>query len=160
MASFAKIDENNQVINHIKIDDADVAANGGEYSAQAEQWVGDTFGGTYKQYSINTYGGVHYTGDNPSADQTKAKRYNAASIGGYYRPDDDAFENIKPYDNWVLDTSDYLWKPPVTKPTGSDVPSNYEVIWSQEQTRWVAFVDNEEIASKYWDTSDSTWKDI
>ena len=165
MASFAKIDENNQVLDIIKIDNADVDANGGEFSTQAEEWVGNTFGGTWKQFSINTEAGVHLQRDengfaSPSPTQEKAKRYNPACIGRYYHPDADAFEDEKQYDNWVLDTSVYQWKPPVTKPTGSDVPSNYIVGWDQKGNRWLGFVDNEDQASKYWDTSDSTWKDI
>ena len=54
MAHFAKLDENNIVIEVIKVGNGDVDANGGDWSTQAEQWVNTTFKGTFKQTSYNS----------------------------------------------------------------------------------------------------------
>ena len=43
MAHFAKLDENNIVIDVIRIDNVDTEANGGDLSTQAEQWVNNLF---------------------------------------------------------------------------------------------------------------------
>ena len=62
MAHFAKIDENNIVLDVRVINNSDVEANGGDKSTQAEQWVSDNFGGgTWKQVSLNTKHGKYYT---------------------------------------------------------------------------------------------------
>lgn len=42
MAHFAELDENNIVIRVLVFSDTDIANNGGEYTAQSEQWIIDS----------------------------------------------------------------------------------------------------------------------
>ena len=42
MAHFAELDENNVVIRVLVFSDTDIANNGGEYTAQSEQWIIDS----------------------------------------------------------------------------------------------------------------------
>lgn len=95
----------------------------------------DTMPGQWIQTSYNTRGGVHYdpeTGE-PSADQSKALRYNYAWIGGNYDSTADAFYAPQKYDSWTLNTTSYTWEPPVAYPTDGAV---YE--WNEETTSWDA----------------------
>lgn len=93
----------------------------------------DSSPGEWIQTSYNTRGGVHYdpqTGE-PSADQTKALRYNYAHIDGHYDPIADAFYSGKPFDTWVLNTNTYTWEPPFPQP---DDGQNYT--WDEENGTW------------------------
>lgn len=71
-------------------------------------------GGRWVQTSYNTVGGIHMdpmTGK-PSADQSKALRFNFAGIGYTYDPARDAFIPPKPADDWQLDEATCLWVEP------------------------------------------------
>lgn len=78
--------------------------------ADDEQWLTDVLGGTWIQTSYNTRGGVHYTDGQPSADQSKALRFNFAGQGYTYDADRDAFIPPKPTQGeWELDEATCLW---------------------------------------------------
>ena len=85
MAHFAKLDENNNVLNVHVVDDSwllDDEGNSSEANAIAK--LEETHGWPFwKQTSYNTYGGVYYTPNSrqPDPDQTKAFRKNYARIG-------------------------------------------------------------------------------
>lgn len=92
-------------------------------------------GFTVKQTSYNTRGGVHYnpeTGE-PSADQSKALRFNYAGIGYTYDEERDAFIPPKPFDSWVLNEDTCLWEAPIPYPADGAVYS-----WDEESGDWVA----------------------
>ncbi len=78
MAHFAKLDENNLVI---------FVTVGRQEDDGLEEELTARTGDVYRQTSYNTSGGVHYTDGEPSADQTKALRYNYAGIGYTYDAD-------------------------------------------------------------------------
>ena len=88
-------------------------------------------GFTVKQTSYNTSGGVHYTDGEPSADQSKALRYNYAGIGYSYDEDRDAFIPPTPYLSWVLDEDTCLWVAPIAYPAEGDH------VWDEEAGDWV-----------------------
>ena len=79
----------------------------------AEQDFIDTLpdGAMWVQTSYNTRGGVHYdpaTGE-PSADQSKALRFNYAGVGYTYDVQRDAFIALKPHPDAMLDEATCLW---------------------------------------------------
>ena len=86
-------------------------------------FVDDT-AGEWIQTSYNTLGGVHTLGGTPL-------RMNFASVGGTYDAENDIFYNSQPYPSWTLDTSTYLWQPPVAMPDDN----NY-YIWNEETRAW------------------------
>lgn len=94
-------------------------------------------GETYRRTSYNTRGGVHYdpaTGE-PSADQSKAFRYNYAGVGWSWVPDfgtHGAFIPPQLYPSWVLNQSTALWDPPVPVPTDG---GRYR--WDEDTLSWV-----------------------
>lgn len=74
-----------------------------------EQWCEQTYGGTWKQTSYNTHGGVHNLGGVPL-------RKNFAGVGYTYDMARDAFIPKRPYPSWVLDDTECVWKPPIALP--------------------------------------------
>lgn len=96
----------------------------------------DTSPGTWIQTSYNTSGGVHYSDDaktTPSSDQSKALRYNYAGINFHYDEKADAFYARQPWPSHTLNTSTYIWEPPISRPDdGTDETGNYGWYWSEQ----------------------------
>ncbi len=120
MAHFAKLDDNNMVLEVIVVDDADAA--GGVYPASDP--AGKSFlkrltgHSNWKQTSYN-----------------RNFRVNFAAIGGTYDADRDAFIQPK-LDNtsWVLDEETLSWKRPVERP---DITGLYH--WDESTTSWIPY---------------------
>jgi len=72
MSHFAKLDENNLVT---------FVTVGRQEDDGLEEELNARTNDVYRQTSYNTHGGIHYTDGEPSADQTKALRFNYAGIG-------------------------------------------------------------------------------
>jgi hypothetical protein len=120
MSHYAQLDENNVVVFviHAKSNDK-------------EDEFTESTGDVWKQTSYNTSGGVHYTDGEPSADQTKALRYNYAGIGHTYDEARDAFIPPKPFESWILDEGICLWQPPLPYPEDG---GNYR--WDEDLFSW------------------------
>jgi hypothetical protein len=128
MAHFAKLDENNVVV---------FVTVGRQEDDGKEAELTERTGDVYKQTSYNTRRGVHYnpeTGE-PSADQSKALRFNYAGIGFTYDPERDAFIPPKPFESWVLDEATCLWVAPIPYPEDGGVYS-----WDESEGDWVEVV--------------------
>ena len=122
MSHFAKLDENNLV--------TFVTVGRQEDDGLEEELIART-GDVYRQTSYNTRGGVHYTDGVPSADQSKALRYNYAGIGFTYDETRDAFIPPQPYASWVLDEATCLWVAPI------DYPADGVHVWDEQAGDWV-----------------------
>ena len=88
MTQFAKLDENNNVIDIFVVDQADVDANGGDQSVEAENWVKQNLlkdaSASIKQFSND-----------------ESFRVNGAEPnGGYYDSTNDVFITVKPFISW------------------------------------------------------------
>jgi len=120
MSHYAQLDENNVVVFviHAKSNDK-------------EDEFTESTGNVWKQTSYNTSGGVHYTDGEPSADQSKALRFNYAGIGHTYDADRDAFIPPQPFPSWVLDEDTCLWQPPLPYPEDG---GNYR--WDEDLFSW------------------------
>lgn len=117
-----------------KLNDANVVTEVLVADDDAEQWLVDTFGGTWVRTSYNTFGGVHYTNGEPSDDQTKAFRYNYAGVGDTFLPDfgtDGAFVRDAPFPSWVLNPETALWEAPIAKPDDGGA-----YIWNESTQSW------------------------
>jgi hypothetical protein len=128
MAHFAKLDENNVVV---------FVTVGRQEDDGKELRLKERTGDVYKQTSYNTRGGVHYNAETgePSADQSKALRFNYAGIGFTYDPERDAFIPPKPYESWVLDEATCLWVAPIPYPEDG---ASY--VWDEDGGDWVEVV--------------------
>jgi len=126
MSHFAKLNVNN-VVTFVTV--------GRQEDDGLEEELNARTGDVYRQTSYNTYGGVHYTDGEPSADQSKALRYNYAGIGHTYDEARDAFIPPIPYASWVLDEATCLWVAPVAMPEDGDY------VWDEEAGDWVEVTD-------------------
>ena len=122
MSHFAKLDENN-LVTFVTVGRQEDDGLEAELTART--------GDVYKQTSYNTRGGVHYTDGEPSADQSKALRFNYAGIGFTYDEARDAFIPPQPYASWVLDEATCLWVAPIAYPAEGDH------VWDEEAGDWV-----------------------
>ena len=101
MAHFAEIDESNIVTRVIVVAD--------ENEADGENWCNGFLGGTWKQTSYNTLGGIHLLGGTPF-------RKNYAGVGDTYDASRDAFIEQKQFASWTLNETTCLWEPPIPQP--------------------------------------------
>ena len=122
MAHFAKLDENNLVLQVIVVADSDAPTEAeGQIFLQNLYKTTDT----YKQTSYNTYGGVHATGGTPF-------RKNYAGVGYTYDASKDAFIPPQPYNSWTLNEDTCQWESPVSYPIDGNL---YK--WNEDTTQWV-----------------------
>jgi len=124
MSHYAQLDENNMIVFVI-------AAK----SDHKEDEFTESTGNVWKRTSYNTQGGVHYTDGVPSADQSKALRFNYAGIGFTYDENRDAFIPPQPYASWVLDEDTCLWVAPIAYPAEGDH------VWDEQAGDWVEVTD-------------------
>lgn len=97
MAHFAKLDENNVVLEVHCVNNNELMVDGAESEAKGIEFL------------------VNWSGGHPYWKQTSyngSMRKNYAAIGYTYDPDRDAFIPIKPADNYVLDEQTCQWIEP------------------------------------------------
>jgi len=111
MAHYAKIDENNIVVQVIVADQSVI-----DSFEDPTEWV---------QTSYNTHGGVHSNGGTPL-------RKNYATVGGTYDSTLDAFIAPRPYPSWTLDESTCCWNPPTEIPD-----NNTPHYWDEDSLSWL-----------------------
>ena len=128
MAHYAQLDVNNVVVTVFAGRDENDLAEG--VTDWEIYYAPDGF--TVKRTSYNTRGGVHYTDGVPSADQSKAFRFNYAGIGYTYDPERDAFIPPQPFESWLLDERTCLWDAPVDYPTDGET-----YFWDEDSLSWV-----------------------
>tara|TARA_B100001146_G_scaffold46727_1_gene40236 strand:+ start:45 stop:419 length:375 start_codon:yes stop_codon:yes gene_type:complete len=121
MAHFARLDENNIVLQVIVVANEDTAdADGNEVEAIGAQFCHDLLGGEWVQTSYNS----NFRGCHPSAGFT-------------YDPNSDTFippPSPGPYPSWTWDADDAAWKPPVVYPgVVGEEPFYY---WNEESGSW------------------------
>ena len=124
MAHFAKISEDNEVLQVVVLknsdmlnsDDVETESVGQAYLEQHCNWPANL----WIQTSYNTRGNKHYQSDNhdngapiESEDQSKKFRGNYAGIGYTWDSDNDIFWPKKPYDSWVKHIDSATWKSPI-----------------------------------------------
>jgi hypothetical protein len=117
MAHFAKLDENNivlevNVVNNDALDPSNEEASG---IAFLTEWSGGY--SKWKQTSYN--GGI---------------RANFAGIGFRYEPDFDVFIAPQPYPSWKLNYTTYQWEAPIAKP---DEVEGFIWKWSEINKEWI-----------------------
>ena len=153
MASFAELDENNKVINVIKISNQEVLdENGNESEEVGIQRCKELFGD--KKF-IQTFFG----------DTETPRRGNPAKVRGYYIESLDAFTTRKIYDSWILNEETLNWESPIPVPSlPYENPIRYE--WNEETTSWQEVEVPKPEISEFsnidyeWDPNLGVWKII
>jgi hypothetical protein len=125
MAHFAGIDNSNIVLSVVVLDDKDTQdSDGNEVEEIGAKYLSDSFGGTWKKTSYNTYAGAHNLGGTPF-------RKNYAGIGYTYDAAKDAFIPPKPWPSWTLNEDTCQWDAPTAYPDDGKM-----YIWNEETTSW------------------------
>ena len=115
MAHFAKLDDNNIVLNVHVVNNDVLLVDGVESEQAGIDFLSDIHGHTnWKQTSYSASFRKHYAG-----------------IGYVYNPTLDAFHTQQPYPSWSLNTETCLWEAPVAYP-GEDIYT-----WDEDTTSWV-----------------------
>lgn len=129
MAHYVELDTNtNKVLNVFTGRDEDDKENLPSKYNSWEDYYTDIIGVKVLRTSYNTSGSVHQQGG-------VAFRGNYASIGDIYDEENDVFYAQSPHDNFILDKSTWLWKPPI------ELPADYETVtyeWNFETNDWDA----------------------
>tara|TARA_R100000664_G_C2695638_1_gene98008 strand:+ start:104 stop:562 length:459 start_codon:yes stop_codon:yes gene_type:complete len=141
MAHFAELDENNIVLRVITFSNDEVNANGGELSVEAENFVAERHGGTWKQTSYN---------DN------FRKQY--AGIGWTYDVSKDIFIRPQPFSSWTLDDNND-WKAPVEEPNTKVIDADNNIYfykWKESSQEWIGIS-----TTRYftWDSNILQWNE-
>ena len=120
MASFAKIGDNNEVLEVLSVNNEVITdANGQEQEALGINFLTQLTGySNWKQCSYNNNFRKCYPGIGFTYDEVK-----------------DAFIPIKPFNSWVLDENTWRWEPPVVLPT-EPLADNLEYFWNEAIVNW------------------------
>ena len=130
MAYFAKIDNNNIVVDVVAVHNNELLVDGNESEQQGIDFLNTTYkvdNINWKQTSYNTHAGVHSEGGTPL-------RKNYGGIGFTYDADRDAFISPKPYNSWILDETTCIWNSPVAMPEDASATKRYN--WNEENLNW------------------------
>ena len=160
MAHFAKLSEDNTVLQVEVIADADAPT---EEAGIA--FCQNLFGWSlWKQTSYNTRGGIYYNSDGTEGDQSKAFRKNYAGIGFTYDSSLDGFISPRPEGmaSWVIDTFSGYYQTPVPYPTITTYEyngqtKNYQISWDETNVRYVAYDKKDPVNNYRWDSSALEW---
>ena len=117
MAHFAKLDENDIVIEVLVVDDA---------------WLNDGTGVENEAQGIAAL--QQWSGGHPHWAQTSYNhniRVRYAGIGYTFDRQRDAFIAPKPYPSWLLDEATTLWVAPVP------MPEEGRWYWNEETLNWI-----------------------
>lgn len=120
MAHFAKLDENNIVIEVIVINNEVITdENGNENEQLGIYFCKQLFGEDTKWVQASYNGNIR-------------KRYPA--YGDTYNEELDAFITPKPYPSWILNSETCDWEAPIPKP---DINSDEVALWNEETLEWI-----------------------
>jgi hypothetical protein len=116
MAHFAKIDDNNVVLEILVVHNNElINEHGVELEELGVQFLSSIFNHTtWKQTSYN-----------------KTFRKNYAGIGYTYDASRDAFIPPKPYNSWILNADNCQWEPPILHPDDGKI-----YIWNEDILSW------------------------
>lgn len=118
MATFAKLNENNNVIDVVSISNDVLVIDGIESEQAGINFLTELYGhGLWKQTSYN-----------------RNFRKNYAGVGYKYDPDFDAFIPPQLYPSWKLDYTTYQWVPPFDMP---EITEEYTWKWSEYNKEWI-----------------------
>jgi hypothetical protein len=138
MAHFAKISENNEVLQVLTLDNKDALnADGVEDESVAQQYLekhNNWPAQMWIQTSYNTSGGTHKDGGTPL-------RGNYAGIGYTWDEDNNIFYDKKPFASWVLDIPTATWHSPIGDPptdglTDEEKAAETYYVWNEDGPSW------------------------
>lgn len=115
MAHFAKLDENNEVIDIVVVNNSELLVDGKETEEQGINFLKTLSG--YENWKQCSYSGSF--------------RKNYPAVGGKYDAELDAFINPPPYESWVFNRDTCKWYAPVPYPD-----NNKPYLWNEQLQNW------------------------
>jgi len=129
MAHYAHIEDN--LVTQVSVIKNEVIqdSEGVEQDSLATEFLTSLYGTkTYIKCSYNTMNGEHLSGGTPL-------RQNYPGVGWTYDSENDVFIEPKPYDSWTLNTTTWLYDPPIAMPAfNPDDPKEY--FWNEDTQSW------------------------
>ena len=124
MAHFAKLDENNIVLDVNVVDNENIQ----NLPFPESEPIGISF--------LTKWSGGHTNWKQTSYNANFRKHY--AGIDYTFDIDKDAFIPPKPFESWVLNENTYLWDSPVPYPTDVGTPENPKRYkWDENTISWI-----------------------
>jgi hypothetical protein len=161
MAHFAKITENNEVLQVLTLEDKYCLDENNNFSESVGQaylqkhnnwpsnlWIQtsyNTFRNVHYSYNTRTVEGIEITNKEESEDQSKALRGNYAAPGSIWDSENQIFLGIKPYPSWVKNLDKACWESPVgAPPILNDEQTNqnnegthfWQYVWNETNQTW------------------------
>lgn len=153
MSHFAKVE--NGIVTEVLVVEQDFIDTGA--LGDPSLWI---------QTSYNTLGSVHL-GTDRKPDGGIALRGNYAAVGSTYDAEHDVFISKRPFPSWSLNTTTWLWEPPVPRPTNDCntlgcTEDCIRTVWNEETQSWGAM---EIVTTPYpedgnvyiWDIAKQEW---
>ena len=125
MAHFAKLDQNNVVIEVNVVNNSDVQNLPFPESEQVGIDFLTAWSGGYANWKQTSY--------------NASFRKNYAGLGYDYREDIDAFVPPKPFASWLLNEDTAQWVAPVDFPADASIEKQYK--WDEDNQQWVEVTD-------------------
>ena len=137
MAHFAKLDENNIVIEVVVVNNnVLLKTDGTESEYKGKVFLDGLLGNaTWVQTSYNGNFRARYAGLGMSYDETN-----------------DVFLHPKPFDSWILN-EEFEWEAPTPKPNDN---KTYE--WNEETLSWDSYIPNQPFDSWTWNETEWEWQ--
>ena len=136
MASFAKLNDSNVVIEIIALNNEVITDEKGvEQELLGIQFLKNLYNepnAKWVQTSYNTIAGTHSNGGTPL-------RMNYAQIDGSYDEEKNMFIGTIPGTNYVINYDNGLWKPSI------DFPTEINYVEDEKNKAWVIYFDDENI---------------
>jgi len=146
MATFAQLDNDNVVLNTIKISNDEILdENGNESEELGIKRCKELFGEDTKW--VQTW----FSSPPP-------KRFRTASLRMIYSAEFDRFLLPKPFPSWSLNTETFEWEPPIPRPDRVIIrPVTHE--WNEETLSWIEVdIPKPDDENEYeWNTVDGAW---
>tara|TARA_R110000751_G_scaffold307468_1_gene428844 strand:+ start:618 stop:1043 length:426 start_codon:yes stop_codon:yes gene_type:complete len=140
MKYFARIDENNLVLNIDVLNDA----------VAPDEATGITFLKTFYKEPNATWKSC-----NKGEGAALGTR---AHIGGVWDEINEGFWSPQPYPSWIKNNSTWKWEAPVAFPTIAD---DYSVRWDEDNLLWKATKIGEDPIVVYtWNSNTVAWEDL
>ena len=136
MAHFAKISEDNIVLQVLTLNDSDMLDKNGnsseligqQYLQKHNNWPAHL----WIQTSYNTHNNVHVFGGTPF-------RGNYASIGKIWDSTNNMFYSPKPYSSWILNLQKARFESPIGDApalTAEQIKNRQKYIWNENNQSW------------------------
>lgn len=119
MAHFARLNDDNVVIDVIKISNSETYIEDVESEERGISVCRYIVGDPESKWVQTSY--------------NSSIRKNFAGLGYTYDSELDAFLPPKIHESWVLDEELYVWKPPVNPPEDHD---GHKYSWNEQEQRW------------------------